>query len=165
MVRGWQHGRLTVRRQQWIWHTVPEHVWERAIKNKGEHKGTFGLVNPPPTHPSLCIFLASYCVTSAIASPGSAPRSAPDHITALSHAGSPAHISVIPLLFFPFLDHYVSVSSDHRVTCQVHPFSSLMWCALLPDHCHQQAGSLDMHALNNAWKLGKRKMSWIFLFD
>lgn len=56
--------------------------------------------------PLMCrlgIILHQWTGLACTASPGPAGRSVPDHITALSHAGSPAHIcGLLCCLFFCF---------------------------------------------------------------
>lgn len=92
-------------------------------------KGGFG---PDTTPTPLCIFLASYHATSTTASAGIAPWPVPDHITALSQAGSlssthllsgvlSVSLSVSFFFFsFSFLDRSF-VPSNHHVNCQIRP--------------------------------------------
>lgn len=113
-----------------------------------------GPVNPP-THPPWVV-LASYHIASTTACPGIAPCPVPDHIRALSRAGS---LSSTHLLFgglFPFFfplysffcgllfplvkpSRHLSSRSHHQMLTEC-----LMWPSMIPCHCHQHVGVLDI---------------------
>lgn len=114
----------------------------------------------------LCIFLASYHITSVTVSPGTAPCSVPDHITALSHAASlrSTHLwSAVLLSLFLAVSFspvwtitWCLVTPPHHLSSLSSTTRSLMWPTLLPYHCHQQAGVLDIQPFIKAWQPGPK---------
>lgn len=111
--------RVTERRtRQWIWHTMPGHIWERAIKNVWRQKGVFLSRQPPPS----CVVLASFCISGLDwpAQPVQALLAALSQITSLHcHMQGHQHTSVVysvvssfvfvPPLFLFFLSHHTTV--------------------------------------------------------